>query len=82
MRTTLTLDDDVAALLDEVRRCKGLGLKEAVNEGLRNGLHLMSKPASPRKPFKVRSLPIGRLPLSNVDDIAEVLAYLEGDNYK
>ena len=39
MRTTLTLDPDVAAMLMEYRKCHDLGLKDAVNEALRNGLH-------------------------------------------
>jgi len=82
MRTTLTLEPDVAAMLDHVRKKHGLRLKEAVNQGLRYGLQQMSHPKPSRKPFKVRPLPIGRLPLSNVDNIAEVLAYLEGEDYK
>ena len=38
MRTTLTLDPDVAALLDSVMRERGLSFKEAVNGALRAGL--------------------------------------------
>jgi hypothetical protein len=37
MRTTLTLDEDVAALLERVRSQRSLGLKQAVNEALRRG---------------------------------------------
>lgn len=38
MRTTITLDADVAALLERRMRERGLGFKEAVNEALRTAL--------------------------------------------
>lgn len=38
MRTTLTIDPDVAARLAEVQRETGLSFKEAVNQALRRGL--------------------------------------------
>lgn len=37
MRTTLTLDDDVAARLKELARRKGLSFRETVNTVLRRG---------------------------------------------
>jgi hypothetical protein len=38
MRTTLTLDDDVAAMLHRVAKERGISFKEAVNTALRAGL--------------------------------------------
>jgi len=38
MRTTLTLDDDVAAALERLRRTRNASLKDLVNEALRRGL--------------------------------------------
>jgi hypothetical protein len=38
MRTTITLDPDVAALLEAVMRERGSSFKEAVNSALRAGL--------------------------------------------
>ncbi len=38
MRTTITLADDVAAGIDRMRRERGLGLSEAVNDLIRAGL--------------------------------------------
>lgn len=38
MRTTLTLDDDLAAALKERARADGLSFKEVVNQALRRGL--------------------------------------------
>ena len=37
MRTTVNLDDDVSAALDRLRRERGLGRSEAVNELVRSG---------------------------------------------
>lgn len=53
MRTTLTLEADVAARLKQEIRRSGKGLKTVVNEALRLGLGLTGKPVrSPR--FVVR----------------------------
>lgn len=40
MRTTLTIDDDLAAILEQERLRKGQSLKEVVNSLLRRGLEL------------------------------------------
>lgn len=56
MRTTLTLDGDVAALLEKENRRAGEPMKQTVNRLLRSGLAAASKPA-PSKPFVVKPLP-------------------------
>lgn len=72
MRTTVSLDDDVAAAVLALRRKRGLGLSEAVNELARAGLVAQPGPT----PFVQRSFPMGaRLDLAN---IAETLELLEG----
>lgn len=38
MRTTFTLDDDVAAAVDRLRRAEGIGISDAVNRLIRAGL--------------------------------------------
>jgi hypothetical protein len=58
VRTTLSIDDDVAKLVeDEVRR-SGDTFKGTVNRLLREGLMASSKP-EPGKTFVVRPLPLG-----------------------
>jgi hypothetical protein len=47
VRTTLTLDDDVAALLQKENRRANEPMKQTVNRALRSGL---TQAASPRKP--------------------------------
>ncbi len=49
MRTTLTLADDVARAVESLRRERGIGISEAVNELMRRGL-TMRHPPMPFKP--------------------------------
>jgi hypothetical protein len=82
VRTTLTLDDDVAALLARVRKERALGLKEAVNQGLRIGLPAMNAPPRRRALYRTRSVSLGRCLLGELDDVAEALAAAEGDSFR
>lgn len=82
MRTTLTLDKDVAVALERLRRARKASLKAVVNEALRQGLGRMTAPpAAPRKPFRTRTLNLGRC-LGNIDNVAEVLAIAESERFK
>ena len=49
MRTTLTIDDDIAARIEEHRRRDGLSLKRVINALLREGLNSRQRPPKPRK---------------------------------
>jgi hypothetical protein len=82
MRTTLSLDDDVTALLEEVRRHRETGLKQIVNEALRYGLEQMNKPAESKSPFRTQSVDLGKCFFPNLDNTWEVLAEAEGESYK
>ncbi|CAN5748881.1 hypothetical protein BH23ACT10_BH23ACT10_13120 [soil metagenome] len=75
MRTTITLDDDIAQAVEQLRRAQGVGVSEVVNTLARQGL---ARPdaAPPRFRQTVSAMGRPRLPL---DDIAETLALLEGD---
>ncbi len=53
MRTTLTLDDDLALRLRELSRRSGTGFKQVVNDTLRAGLRSGEKPTEPLPPFRV-----------------------------
>lgn len=80
MRTTLTLDPDVAALVRRALKDGKRSLKDVINDGLRRGLEAAREPA--RKPYRVTPLPIGDALVSNLDDVAEVLAATEGDDHQ
>ena len=82
MRTTLTLDDDVAALLMRMQEQRKATMKEVVNAALREGLVAMTRPPHPREPFRTGTLVNGPRNLPNIDNISEVLAWAEGEDYK
>jgi len=82
MRTTLSLDDDVAALIEKVRKAKDASLKEVVNAALREGLVRMVQTPAPRKKFHMTVHDAGRCYLPNLDNTAEVLAFAEGEQFK
>lgn len=73
MRTTVVLDDDVAAAVARLRRERSIGLSEALNELVRTGLSVKKE----RRPFRQRSAAMGlRVDVSNV---ADALDLLEGE---
>ena len=82
MRTTLTLDTDVAALIERLRKANGLTLKDVVNAALREGLKHMAAPPKNRTPFRTQTVDLGRCRLPNVDNVAEVLAAAEGESFR
>jgi hypothetical protein len=82
MRTTLTLDDDVAATLEKLRRGRRIGLKQLINDALRRGLSDMGRRRGPREPVRTRAVALGRLRIATIDNIAETLAIVEGESFK
>jgi len=76
MRTTLTLDDDVAAHLEAWRVKQNLTFREAVNIALRRGLTELSRPKT-RKAFRTKPVDMGSCRLANLDNIWEVLDEVE-----
>ena len=82
MRTTLTIDDDVAAELSRIRRQRQIGLKDLINQTLRAGLQSNRKPERMRAPFRTPKLDLGRCLVGSVDDVAEALALGEGEDHR
>jgi hypothetical protein len=82
MRTTLTLDDDVAAILERLRKARDASLKDLVNEALRSGLRDMSQRPKVRRPFRTLSVDLGRVKIGSLDNVGEVLAVIEGEAFK
>jgi hypothetical protein len=82
MRTTLTLDDDVVALLEKFRQGRGYGFKEALNFALREGLLGLEKPVKDREPYRTPSVSLGRPRLPSLDNVGEVLAVAEGESHR
>jgi hypothetical protein len=82
MRTTLTLDDDVAASLERLRRARDASLKDVVNEALRRGLSELTARPKRREPCRTQSVELGRLRLAGIDNVSEMLVIAEGDAFK
>lgn len=81
MRTTLTLDDDVAVQIRRLRRDRDVNLKVLVNEALRRGLREMAGPPKRCEQFRTQAHAMGA-PRINLDNVAEALAHAEGDAYR
>ena len=81
MRTTLTIDDDVAATLEQVRRKRDISLKDVINEALRLGLRDMTNRQNPHGVFRTESVDLGRLKIASIDNIAETLAIAESEDF-
>jgi len=83
MRTTLTIDEDIAVQLQRLRRSRNRGLKQIVNEALRRGLKQMSEEEEePRGNYQTRAVDLGRCLIGSIDDVAEVLAIAEGEDFR
>ena len=77
MRTTLTLDNDIAAKLKAQMRRTGRSFRETVNHYLRLGL-TAKKDAQPKAPFTVRARPMGVRPGLDYDRTSELVEHLDG----
>jgi hypothetical protein len=73
MRTTITLDDDVAALIETERARTGESFRDAVNRLLRRSARAVPPPDTQALP----ELP-GR-PVIDVSDVSAVLAALDDE---
>jgi hypothetical protein len=81
-RTTLTLDDDVAATLERLQRSHRISLKRLINEALRRGLDDMGRRRRPREAIGTRGVALGRVRIASFDNIGEALAIAEGEGFK
>jgi hypothetical protein len=82
MRTTLTLDPDVAALLRRVARRRGTSFKETVNDALRRGLESIVKPAASPESYRLTPWNLGGSVVGSLDNVEEVLSRVEGEHHK
>jgi hypothetical protein len=73
MRTTITLDDDVAALIESERARTGESFRAAVNRLLRRSARAAPRPLAPALP----ELP-GR-PILDVSNVSALLAALDDE---
>jgi hypothetical protein len=82
MRTTLTLDEDVAAKLKSAARRSGRPFRELVNDTLRRGFATATHPAV-RPPFKVEARDLGNLrPGLSLDSVSDLVEQAEGSHHR
>ncbi len=82
MRTTLTLDDDVAAKLKAEARRSGKPFKETVNELLRLALNTRPRKAA-RGTFRINARDLGQLKAGlSLDNVGEQLEHAEGPGHR
>jgi hypothetical protein len=78
MRTTLTLDEDVATKLKSEARRAGRPFREVVNDTLRRGLASRHATAR-RQAFRITARDLGNLrPGLSLDDVARLIEQVEG----
>jgi hypothetical protein len=82
MRTTLTLDKDVAAMVERLRKSRRQSMKTLINEALREGLKSMVAPGRRGAAFKTAPADLGRCLVGNLDDVAEVIAATESESFR
>jgi hypothetical protein len=82
MRTTLSLDDDVIQRARTMAQQLNKPFRFVINEALRSGLTNFEKARAKRRPYKTK--PVLSSPLQpgvSIDNISEVLAQIEGEDY-
>ena len=75
MRTTVTLDDDLAAALQQLARERGLPFKDVLNGAVRRGLD----EGTATKPYRVPARPLGVRPGIDLDKALAIAAQFEDE---
>ena len=79
MRTTLTIDDDIAFGIKRIQQTDpARSFKEIVNDVLRKGLDSKATSGKAKNDFKIEPLNLGLREDLNFDNIEELLDQLEG----
>ena len=81
MRTTLPIDDDVIERARAVAAKLNTPFKTVVNEALRVGLDQVEQPAKQRR-YKTNPHKMGLRHGRNLDNIQELLAQIEGEDFR
>ncbi len=81
MRTTLTIDDDIAVLVEQERRRSGDSLKRTVNTLLRRGLNSHGN-AGPKKTFVVTPIAMNTGLGTRYQKVEDLIEALEGPMHR
>jgi hypothetical protein len=81
IRTTVTLDDDVAARVKRESQSRGASFRDTLNDLLR--LALLTAGNMPRRrTLKIKPAPMGYKPGLNYDSVESLLEYGEGEQHR
>lgn len=81
MRTTLTLDADVAARLKRLTRRQDRPFRAIVNDALRAGLALLDQPRRPPTSYTTAGFDLGPSLVGSLDNVEDVLTRAEGETH-
>jgi hypothetical protein len=81
MRTTLTLADELAARAKRDAERLGLSLKELINRALEIGLEKIETDTKTRR-YRTKATPMGLREGLTYDDIADLLAHGEREDFR
>lgn len=81
MRTTVTLEDDVARRLAELAREQKTSFKNALNETLRRGLEEVQR-RTERRTFRTKAEKMGTFAHLNYDNIGDLLELAERSEHR
>ncbi len=81
MRTTLSIDDDVLEKAKLTAAKRRLPFRTVINEALRAGLSSISVPAD-TAPYQTKPHKMGLKAGRNLDNIQELLAQTEGEDFR
>ncbi len=82
MRTTLTIDRDVAVQIERMRQEENVSLKEVVNRLLRQGIQAGADKKQRTQAIRTKTVDLGRCLIGSIDDVAEALSLGEGEGFR
>ena len=80
MRSTLTIDDDLAESIERLRQAENLSFREAINRLLRAGLRLEKTPPAAR-PYQGRTFRMGLQPGIDPNRLNQLADELEAEEH-
>ena len=81
MRTTLTIDPDVAVLAKQAVKLTGMSFKTLINRALRIGIAEVSAPKKSR-PYRTKGHAMGLRKGLSYDNIHELISVAEGEDFR
>ncbi len=81
VRTTLTIEDDVLERARELSKKRHSPFRLIINEALRAGLQAVEKPSLSRV-YQSEPSKMGLKPGRNLDNIQELMAQIEGEEFR